>query len=215
MLQQIVLPGRRRRLRANGRGIGRWRPRSVFFLQASERRELAPAGGVGLEQTEDVDHLRGAQLAFDRAFYVREREGRVTEMRPAQGLLEEDDLVRVAFEERAIKAIQVVVRDVPERVAQAPVERFREALPGEFVGDELHQRIGEFRLVLGAVPLGGGEFRGGEAGVVSARMVAAGSMGSFSCDKAFAGRGGRIPRPPDYAAALLAGVGASLAVAAS
>ena len=83
---------------------------SFALLQAGERRELTPAGGVGLEQPEDVAHLRGAQSAFDRALDVGEREGRVAEMRPAQGLLEEDELVQVAFEEDAIKAIQAAVR---------------------------------------------------------------------------------------------------------
>ena len=62
---------------------------------------------------------------------VREREGRVAEMRPAQGLLEEDDLIEVAFEEGAIKALDIRVRYMPERVAEALVERSREALSGE------------------------------------------------------------------------------------
>jgi hypothetical protein len=67
-------------------GIGSGWPRSVLLLQASERRELAPASGVGLEHTEDVDHLGGAKSAFDRLLDVREGEGRAAEMRSAQGL---------------------------------------------------------------------------------------------------------------------------------
>src|ERR1700760_3528244 len=90
----------------NGHRVGGW-PRSVLLLQASERRELAPASGVGLEHPEDVYDLRGAQSAFDRVFDVGEGEGWVAEMRPAQGLFEEDDPIEVAFEEGAIEAIQI------------------------------------------------------------------------------------------------------------
>ena len=102
-----------------GSGGGR---RSVLLLQASERRELAPASGVGLEHTEDVDHFGGAQSAFDRVFDVGEGEGWVAEMRPAQGLFEEDDLIEVAFEEGAIEAVDIRVSYVTKRVAQALVE---------------------------------------------------------------------------------------------
>ena len=118
-------------LRASGRQIGRRCSDSVFLLQARERPELAPSSGVGFEQTEDVNHSRGAQTTFDRALDVAEREGWVAKMRPAQGLLEEDDLVEVAFEEGAIEAVDIRVRYVPERIAEALVERSREALSGE------------------------------------------------------------------------------------
>ena len=62
-------------LRASGRQIGRRCSDSVFLLQARERPELAPSSGVGFEQTEDVNHWRGAQTTFDRALDVAEREG--------------------------------------------------------------------------------------------------------------------------------------------
>jgi hypothetical protein len=83
----------------------------VFGLRISPAGARASrARAVGFEQTEDVNHSRGAQTTFDRALDVAEREGWVAKMRPAQGLLEEDDLVEVAFEEGAIAAVDIRVR---------------------------------------------------------------------------------------------------------
>ena len=124
-----------------------------------------------------ADHLRGAESAFDRALDVGEREGRVAEMRPAQGLLEEDDLVRVAFEEGAIKAIQVVARHMPERVAEAPVQRFGEALPGELVAMNFISALANFALSSALSHCVAVKSAAAKAGIVSARTVAAGSMG--------------------------------------
>jgi len=89
---------------------------------------------------------------------------------------EEDDLIEVAFEEGAIKAVHIRMCYVAKSAAEAVVERSREALPGEFVGDELHERVGEFRLSSAVAHCVGVNSAAVNAGIVSARTVAAGSM---------------------------------------
>jgi hypothetical protein len=78
---------------------------------------------------------------------------------PVKGLIKEGEFIGVALKEGRLKSIRIVVCDMPEGVAEAPVEGPRETLAREFVRDELNQGVGEFRLVLGAVALGRDESR--------------------------------------------------------
>src|SRR5271165_2356728 len=77
---------------------------------------------------------------------------------------QEGQLVGVAFEKDGIEPVLIIVRDMPERIAEPLVERFAEALSWKFISDELHQRVCEFYLVLGGTPLRCGEVIGFERG---------------------------------------------------
>jgi hypothetical protein len=142
--EQVGLRGR-----VFGRGRGRLTVRAVLGLQARERIELAPAGRIGLAHAENVDHVCGPQAPLDGALDIAECVGRIAVAGPTKRLVEEDDLVGVALEEDGIVPVSIVVRDIPERIAEPLVESFAEALARELTGYELQQRVGEFRLVLG------------------------------------------------------------------
>src|SRR5271165_2725209 len=185
--EQVSL--RRRDLR---RGRGRFAVGAVFRLQASKRFELALAGRIGLAHAEHFDHVGGPQALLDGALDVAECVGRIAVARPTKRLVEKDHLVGFALEEGGIVPIFIVMRNMPECIAESLVEGFAEGGRWKLVGDELHQRVGEFGFVLGAVPLRRDELLRFKRRRREGANKGCRQHGSFSSREGLIGKGGLL-----------------------
>jgi hypothetical protein len=85
-----------------------------------------------------------AQAPLDGALDVAECVGRIAVATPTKRLIEEGQLVGVALEKDTIEPVLIIVRNMPERIAEPLVKRFAEGRPWKFLSDELHQSVREY-----------------------------------------------------------------------
>src|SRR5208337_1028083 len=136
--------------------------RLVARLELRQERELSSPALDHELRAHYRDDLALAQARADGALDVRIGVRRIAEARPFGALLEEFELVLGGQEEVLVKPGRIVVGNVPERVREPPIETFMKLRPRKILGDERQERVREFRLLFGAVPLGRDEVGGDE-----------------------------------------------------